>query len=202
MGPGGRFRRNHPPAMPERQRPNPLGRAHRGFARRFGSPSRSIGTSRSIVARLWHEKRGELQVRERGFEPPRGIIPTRPSTWRVCQFRHSRSLACASTAYARPLPRQGPQPNAARRPDLRAAGQGEGRRHGARAISGSSARRTCAPPVKEKGGGPSGFSDRPERRRPARCRRGGPRSGRPAGRDRFRHTRPASAAHGPVRPSH
>ncbi len=24
----------------------------------------------------------------RGLEPPRGVIPTRPSTWRVCQFRH------------------------------------------------------------------------------------------------------------------
>ena len=33
----------------------------------------------------------EKEVRKRGLEPPRGLYPTRPSTWRVCQFRHLRS---------------------------------------------------------------------------------------------------------------
>jgi hypothetical protein len=42
-------------------------------------------------------------MRKRGLEPPRDLTPTRPSTWRVCQFRHLRFLAqlsegrCSST---------------------------------------------------------------------------------------------------------
>lgn len=41
------------------------------------------GTSGPVI-------QGCLRMREVGLEPTRDKIPTRPSTWRVCQFRHSR----------------------------------------------------------------------------------------------------------------
>ena len=53
-------------------------------------------------------------MRERGLEPPRDFTPTSTSSWRVCQFRHSRlgkpkRIAgerdmCERKAYHRPVP--------------------------------------------------------------------------------------------------
>ena len=44
-------------------------------------------------------------MRERGLEPPRDFTPTSTSSWRVCQFRHSRSGEAAedtTSAMAKP----------------------------------------------------------------------------------------------------
>ena len=38
------------------------------------------------------QKRRHLRVRTRGFEPPPSQLRTRSLVWRVCQFRHVRSL--------------------------------------------------------------------------------------------------------------
>jgi hypothetical protein len=43
-------------------------------------------------------------MRERGLEPPRDFTPTSTSSWRVCQFRHSRLGEAGQDS--RPCPRK------------------------------------------------------------------------------------------------
>ena len=66
-----------------------------------GQPGRAAQAGRKYVL---SPELGERipGLRMRGFEPPRDKTPTRPSTWRVCQFRHMRSFGrCPSASEIR-----------------------------------------------------------------------------------------------------
>ena len=51
---------------------------------RNGTGDEAVRTSRPPPRRPV----GDGMVPKTGVEPIRGVSPTRPSTWRVCQFRH------------------------------------------------------------------------------------------------------------------
>ena len=100
------WRRTRGPAgsQPERLRPGQIPRTrhrilaapHQRHPRRTPAPHRKPTNPALIANRERKQKRPRdrnltvVLVRKRGLEPPRAIRPTRPSTWRVCQFRHLR----------------------------------------------------------------------------------------------------------------
>ena len=47
------------------------------------------------------QKHRYSRVRTRGFEPPPSQLRTRSLVWRVCQFRHVRSLGCMAKSFDR-----------------------------------------------------------------------------------------------------